>query len=76
MYLKALGIHVYLTTIKNSYFINGKHLEANAKIIHTLKFTLNNDFFIEGFFDSAFIVYNTICSLGEQTPNKKESDSG
>ena len=26
MYLKALGIHVYFTTIKHSYFINDKHL--------------------------------------------------
>jgi len=31
MYLKTLRIHVYFATIKNSYFINGKHLEANAK---------------------------------------------
>ena len=36
MYLKALGIHVYFATIKDSYFINGKHLEANAKAIHAL----------------------------------------
>ena len=28
MYLKALGIHVYLATIKDSYCLNGKHLEA------------------------------------------------
>jgi len=26
MYLKALGIHVYLATIKNSYCLNGKYL--------------------------------------------------
>ena len=31
LYLKALGIHVYFVTIKNSYSLNGKHLEANAK---------------------------------------------
>ena len=30
MYLKALDIHVYLATIKHSYFVNGKNLEANA----------------------------------------------
>ena len=31
MFLKILGIHVYFATIKNSYCLNGKHLEANAK---------------------------------------------
>ena len=33
MCLKALGIHVYLVTIKDPYFINDKYLEANAKDI-------------------------------------------
>ena len=41
MYLKALGIHVYFATIKDSYFINGKFFEANAKATHALKSTLN-----------------------------------
>ena len=36
MYLKALGIHVYLTTIKDSYLLNGKHIEANTKALHAL----------------------------------------
>ena len=40
MYLKALGIHVYLTTIKDSYCLNGKHLEANEKALHALKSTV------------------------------------
>ena len=30
MYLKALGIHIYFATIKDSYCLNGKNLEANA----------------------------------------------
>ena len=34
MYLKALGIHVYFATIKDSYYLNGKHLEANVKALH------------------------------------------
>ena len=37
MYLKSLEIHVYLVTIKDSYCLNGKHLEANTKVIHALK---------------------------------------
>ena len=33
MYVKALGIHVYFVTIKDSYCLNGKNLEANAKAL-------------------------------------------
>ena len=29
-YLKALSLHIYLTTTKKSYFGNDKHIEANA----------------------------------------------
>ena len=67
MYLMALGIHVYFVTIKNSYFINGKHLEANTKAIHALKSTLNDEYLSRvSNFDSVFIVWNTFVSLGEQ----------
>ena len=44
MYLKALGIHVFFVTIKDSYCLNDKHLEANAKAIHALKLTLNDEY--------------------------------
>ena len=44
MYLKAIGIHVYFVTIKYSYCLNGKNLEANAKAIHALKLTLNDEY--------------------------------
>ena len=37
MYLKALGIHVYFATIKDSYCLNGKNLEANAKALRALR---------------------------------------
>ena len=47
MYLKALGIHKYLATIKNSYFVIGKHPEVNTKAIHALKSTLNDDYLLE-----------------------------
>ena len=36
MHLKALGILIYFVTIKDSYCLNGKYLEANAKAIHAL----------------------------------------
>ena len=44
MYLKALGILVYFATIKNSYFLDGKYLEVNAKAIHAHKSTLNDEY--------------------------------
>ena len=65
MFLKGLGIHVYLATTKDSY--NSKYIEANSKVIHTLKSTLNNDYLCRVVnIDSAFVVWNTILSLGEQ----------
>ena len=67
IYLKALGIHVYFVTIKDSYCLNGKHIEANAKALHALKSTLYDDYLFRVVnFDSAFVVWNTIVSLGEQ----------
>ena len=66
MYLKVLGIHIYFATIKNSYCLNGKHLEANVKAIHTLKSTLNDEYLSRvSNFDLAFVIWNTIVSLGE-----------
>ena len=76
MYFKALGIHVYLATIKNLYFVNGKNLEANVKAIHALKSTLNDEYLSRVFnFDSAFVVWNTILSVGEQKQYYTERDS-
>ena len=67
LYLKALGIHVYFATIKDSYCVNGKHLEANIKAVHALKSTLNDDYLSSvSNFDSTFVVWNTLISLGEQ----------
>ena len=76
LYLKALCIHFYFVTIKNSYCLNGKHLEANAKSIHALKSTLNDEYLSKIFnFDSAFVVWNTIVSLGKQEQYYAGSDS-
>ena len=44
LYLKALGIHVYLATTNDSYVNNSKNFEANAKALHALKSTLNDDY--------------------------------
>ena len=76
MYLNALDIHVYLATIKDSYCLNGKHLEANVKAIHALKSTLNDDYLCRvSNFDSAFVIWNTLVSLGKQKQYYMGSDS-
>jgi len=43
-YLKSLGLHVYLATIKKSYLDNDKHIEANTQALDALKHTLSNFF--------------------------------
>ena len=66
MYLKALGIHVYVSTIKDSYINDSKNFEANAKAFHALKSTLNDEYLSRVTnFESAFIIWNTLSSLGE-----------
>ena len=67
LYLKALGIHVYLATTNDAYCLNGKNIEANTKALNALKSTLNDDYLSRvANIDSAFIVWNTIISLGEE----------
>jgi len=67
LYLKGLGIHVYLAATKDSYVSNSKYIEANSKAIHALKSTVNDDYLCRvANLDSAFVVWNTIVSLGEQ----------
>ena len=76
LYLKALGIHVYFATIKDSNCLNGKYLEVNVKAIRALKSTLNDDYLCRvSNLDSTFVVWNTIVSLGEQEQYYMGSDS-
>ena len=76
LYLKALGILVYFATTRDSYCLNGKNIEANAKALHVLKSALNDEFLSRvSNIDSAFVVWNTILSLGEQEQYYTESDS-
>ena len=57
MYLKTLEIHVYFATIKDSYFLNSKNLETNAKALLTLRSALNDEYLSRvANFDSAFVV--------------------
>ena len=66
LYLKGLGIHVYFATTRDSYYLNGNNMEANAKALNALRSTLNDVYLSRvANLDSAFVVWNTIISLGE-----------
>ena len=57
MYLKALGIHIYLATVKKFYCLNDKHYEASTKAIHAVKSTLNDKYLSKvSNIDSVFVV--------------------
>ena len=42
-YLKSLRLHVYLATVKKSYFGNDKHIEVNAQALVALRHALSKD---------------------------------
>ena len=44
VYLKTLGMYVYLATIKKSYLGNSKHIEANAQALMAVRNTLSEDY--------------------------------
>ena len=76
LYLKALGIHVYLAITKDSYVNNSKNNEANAKALHALRSTLNDAYLSRvANLDLAFVVWNTLISLGENEQYYAGSDS-
>ena len=57
MYIKTLGMHVYLAAIKKSYHDNSKHIEANAQALEELRSTLSKEYLcIVSHCDSAFAV--------------------
>ena len=75
MYLKALGLHVYLVTTKKSYLDNNKYIETNTQGLEALRHTLNKDYLsIVSHWDSAFTVWNTLTSPELQTTNCVEKE--
>ena len=57
IYLKTLGMHVYLATTKKSYLDNDKYIEANAQVLVALRHTLSKDYLcMVSHCDSAFAV--------------------
>ena len=68
-YLKALGLHIYLTTTKKSYVDNGKHLKANIQALKALRHTLSKEqCFMISHYDSAFAMWNTLTNYVEKEP--------
>ena len=60
MYLKTLGMHIYLATAKKTYFDNDEYIEANAQALYALKHSLSKEYlFMVSHCDSAFAVWNT-----------------
>ena len=75
MYLKTLGIHVYLATTKKSYLGNDKHIEAIAQALEALRRTLNQEYLcMVSHCDSAFTMWNTLTSLKLQASNIVEKE--
>ena len=67
-YLKTLSLHVYLATIKKTYFGNAKYLEANAQALDALKKILSKEYlFMVSHYDSAFTMWNTLTFPKLQT---------
>ena len=76
VYLKALGLHVYLATIKKTYFDNAKYIKANAQALDALKHSLSKDYLsMVSHCDSTFAVWNTLTSPKLQTMNYVEKES-
>ena len=46
MYLKTLGMHVYLAATKKSYLGNSKHIEANAQALSVLRSLLTKNIYV------------------------------
>ena len=76
MYLKTLGMHVYLATIKKSYLGNNKHIEANAQAIEALRQTLSKEYLsMISHCDSTFAVWSTLTSPALQMTKYVEEES-
>ena len=76
MYLKTLGLHVFLAATKRSYLSNCKHIEANAQALEALRSMLNKEYLmIVSNCDSAFAVWNTLTSSKLQLSIQMEKES-
>ena len=75
MYLKTLGLHVYLAITKESFPNDSKHIETNAQALEAIRSTLNKDYLmLVSNFDSVFAVWNKLTSSELQMPNIMEDE--
>ena len=76
MYLKTLGLHVYLATTKKTYSGNDKYIKVNAQALEAFRHTLSKEYLcMVSHCDSAFAVWNILTSPKEQTTNVLEKES-
>ena len=76
MYLKTLGMHVFLAATRKSYLGNSKHIETNAQALMALRNTLSKEYLsMISHCDSTFAVWNTLTSPKLQMPNYMEEES-
>ena len=74
-YLKALGLHAYLSTTKKSYLVNDKYIKANIQSLEALRHTLGKEHLsLISHCDSAFEVWNILTSPKEQTAHVLEKE--
>jgi len=63
MYLKTLGLHVFLAATKKCYLGNGDHIGANAQALEAIRSTLPKDYLMcVSNIDSAFAVWNKLST--------------
>ena len=61
MYLKTLGLHVFLVATKKCFFGNRNHIGANTQALEAIRSTLSKDYLmLVSNFDSAFAVWNKL----------------
>ena len=63
MYLKTLGLHVFLAATKRCYLGDRKHIEANALALEAIRSTLNKEYLmLVSNLDSALAVWNKLTT--------------
>ena len=63
MYLKTLGLHVFLAATKRCYIGDRKHIGANAQALEAIRSTLPKEYLMHvSNLDSAFAVWNKLTT--------------
>ena len=76
MYLKTLGLHIFLAATKKCYLGNRNHIGANAQALEVIRSTLSKEYLsIISNYDSAFAVWNKLTTSKFQLPIQPEDES-